>query len=359
MPSTKPLLIQVVPRIRPGRCGITDHGIALAHELQTEFGVSTAFVALGGCDPGDLTFPVFESTAAKLLDTCSSLNNGRAGTVLVHLSGYGYSPDGIPDRLAKALEQLRASGQFRIAVYCHELFAVGPPWKSAFWYSHRQQKAVREIGTLCELIVTNTSHHANWLKRQLGKPSADSLKLLPVFSTVGEAHEPMPFDRRNQVMAVFGLPGTRRNAYAQLGALSEMLNSIGITQFLDIGPSSEVPGEINGITVARMGELSVADLARMLSSCMYGFVHHPSFCLAKSSIFAGYCAQGVIPVVAEPFRGEIDGLTDGMHVISPTTAATAKATGWAGCSKAAWNWYMAHSVRRHARQYVEWISEAA
>jgi hypothetical protein len=359
MPSINQLLIQVVPWLKPGRCGISDHAIALAQELLTAFRVNTTFVTLSACRPDNLAFPVFESAPAELLETCDSLNGGRPGAILVHLSGYGYSPDGVPARLAASLTQVKASSRFRIAVYFHELFASGPPWKSAFWHSRRQQKALRDIVASCDLLVTNTRHHAHWLERQLGQSSADSLKLLPVFSTVGEAREPMPFKGRNPVMAVFGLPGARRNAYHQLDVQGKLLENIGITQFLDIGPPFDAPADLRGIAVKRMGELSAADLAAQLSSCMFGFVFHSSICLAKSSIFAAYCAQGVIPVVAEPFRGEVDGLTDGTHVVSPTTAASAKASGWEERSQAAWNWYMTHRVRLHAEQYVKWMGESA
>lgn len=359
MPSIDQPLIQIVPWLRPGRCGISDHAVALAKELQAGFGVGTNFVALKESGPGNLPFPVLHSTPEKLLQTCDSLIDRQRGAILVHLSGYGYSPDGVPARLATALAQVKASGRFRVAVYFHELFAVGPPWKSAFWHSRRQQTAVRAIAELCDMALTNTRYHADWLERQMGKRSSDLLKLLPVFSTIGEVSQPAPLAERKPAMAVFGLPGTRQSAYRQLAALGDTLKDIGISHFFDIGPAFDTPSYVGGVSVQRMGELSAAELAGVLSSCMFGFVHHPPFCLAKSSIFAGYCAQGVIPVIAENFRGDVDGLTDGLHVVSPMTSATAKAAGWEACSRAAWNWYMTHRVQLHAKEYAEWIGTPA
>lgn len=353
------LLIQVVPWLRPGRCGISDHGITLAHELQAAFGISSAFVALSVSAPGQIAFPVLPSSSEELPESCNSLVSGRPGTILVHLSGYGYSSDGAPARLARALARVKASGRFRIAVYFHELFAVGPPWKSAFWHTRRQQKAVRAIAELCDLLVTNTSYHANWLEKQLGDSSRNLLKLLPVFSTVGEASAPPGFARRNPAMAVFGLPGARQSSYKQLGALADMLKDMGIQRFLDIGPHLDGPPNVKGIEIKRMGELPAADFPGVLSSCMFGFVHHPSHCLAKSSIFASYCAQGVIPVIAETFCGEVDGLTDGLHLVSPMTAPVARNAGWEACSRAAWDWYRTHRVRLHAEEYAKWMGYPA
>ena len=320
------------------------------------FHVDTAFVVLNSSDPGRVAFPAVCCEPSQLHSTCLSLNSAPSGALLVHLSGYGYSPDGNPALLAAALQQVKSGGRFRIAAYFHELFAVGPPWKSAFWHSRRQQNSVRAIARLCDLLVTNTHYHAHWLERQLAPGSADLLRLLPVFSTVGHAQQPVPFSGRNPAMAVFGLAGTRQNAYHQLGALGTMLEELGIRQILDIGPACDNPSHVNGIAVTRAGELSVADLARTLSAARFGFVVHPAYCLAKSSILAGYCAQGVIPAVAESFRGELDGLTDGVQVVSPSTSASAKASGWDACSRAAWSWYMKHSLRVHAEQYANWMS---
>jgi hypothetical protein len=356
MSSTNQPLIQVVPKLQPGRCGVSDHAISLAGELDAGFGIGTAFVALSPSAPGDLPFPVTNCTADGLLDACMALNAGQRGMMLVHLSGYGYSPDGIPARLAAALNDVKAGGRFKVAVYFHELFAVGPPWRSAFWHSHRQQAAVREIARLCDLAVTNTGRHAAWLKQQLGPSSADLLKVLPVFSTVGEARELAPFARRDPVLSVFGLPGTRLKAYHQLRALGKMLEDLGIRQIIDIGPACEPPSHLHGIAVKRLGELSTADLGCMLSACMFGFVPHPSFCLAKSSVFAACCAHGAIPVVPESFHGEVDGLGDGVHVVSPATAARAKKSGWEHCSLAAWRWYCDHRLRVHAETYWQWLN---
>lgn len=358
-PSARPLLIQVVARLNPGRCGVSDHAIALAVEIQKQFGIDTAFVVLNSDERHPVAFPVVYCKTDELLRNCITSGEGRSVAVLVHLSGYGYSSDGAPTRLAAALEQTKASGLLRIAVYFHELFAMGRPWKSAFWLSHRQKRTVRRIARECDLPVTNTSYHERWLEQQLEPASASRLRRLPVFSTVGESHDLAPFACREPVLVVFGLAAGRQLAYRQLYALEEMMGTLGVRQILDIGPPFDIPSEVNGIAIEHAGELPISEVHRLLSSSMFGFVVHPPYCLAKSSIFAGYCAHGVIPVVADSFGGEVDGLSDGIHVVSPATVGTAKTSGWESCSAAAWNWYMAHCLRAHAEHYAEWMSEPA
>lgn len=354
----RPVLFQVVPRLKPGACGVSDAALALADEMKGRYDLETIFLVLNSRDRCSVPFQVIHCGPSELLPNCVALSNRQSAAVLVHLSGYGYSPDGAPALLASALAQVKAGG-FRIAVYFHELFASGPPWKSAFWLYRRQQKEVRAIAGVCDLMVTNTRKHADWLKRQFWQSPAPLMKLMPVFSTVGEAQVPEPFAARQPAIAVFGLPGSRQAAYKQLRGLAPTLEQLGIKKILDIGPRFDTPPDVNGITVCRQGQLSAADLACMLSSCRFGFTVSPPLYVAKSSVFACYCAQGVIPVLAQSFCGEVDGLTDGIQVVSPSTVESARLSGWENCSRSAWNWYMAHRLRVHAEQYANWMSSPA
>jgi len=359
MGSPRPLLIQVVPRLKPGRCGLSDHAIALAQELDSAFAVRTAFVVLNSPAPFDLPFPVTCCTDAELLDACASLHQGRPGAILVHLSGYGYSPDGAPARLAAALAQVKADRRFRIAVYFHELFATGAPWKSAFWHSRRQKNAVRSIAELSDLVATNTHYHAAWLQQRSALPGATSVQLLPVFSTVGEALQNPAMESRTPAIAVFGLASSRLRSYKQLSSLGKMLHSLGIERIWDIGLDCGSPGDVCGIPVQQWGELPAAQIAGLLSKSVFGFTPHPDFCMAKSSIFAAYCAYGAIPVLAQSFSEEMDGIRDGVHVASPNTAEGIRASGLDLCSNAAWNWYSNHRLHVHAQTYWQWLSQPA
>lgn len=352
MPSTNQRLIQIVPRLLPGRCGVSDQAISLARELEAAFGIDTAFVVLNSNEPCNLPFSRVHCAPSQLLDTCLTLCEGRPGVLLVHLSGYGYSADGAPTLLAEALAKVRESGRFQIAVYVHETFATGMPWRSAFWYSRRQRKAVRRIAEGCDLLATNSRYHADWLEQETIRRSTVPIQLLPVFSGAGETQELPSMALREPVLAVFGLAGTRRRSYQRLAPLGKMLNRLGIEEIADIGPQFDAPAEVSGVPVRRMGALSAEGLAGSLSRTLFGFVPHPAFCLAKSSIFASYSAHGTIPVLAEPFSGEVDGLKDGVHLLSPRTATAVQAGGLERCSAAAWRWYSEHRLHVHAATYA-------
>ncbi len=352
MSPANPLIIHVLPQLKPARCGVSDFALAIARELEAGFAIDSAFAVVNSSVQCDVPYPRVYRSQSDLLDTCISLSDERPATLLIHLSGYGYSRDGAPRELAEALSKARQSGQFRIAVYFHELYATGMPWRSAFWYSRRQKSAVRKIAEGCDLLITNTERHAGWLERESVRRSKFPIQVLPVLSNVGESHVLTPIDRRRPSLAIFGLAATRRIAYQRLAALGGILSDLGIQEVLDIGPPFDAPAELNGVPVKRLGVLPAPELAGLLSQTRFGFVQHPAFSFAKSGVFAGFCAHGTIPIVAEPFAGEVDGVKDGVHVISPRTAMGALAANLEDCSIAAWQWYSKHRLRVHAETYA-------
>jgi len=360
MAATSRSLIQVVAQLLPMQCGVSDYAISLAQELQSEFDIGTVFAIVNSTGTSDVRFPRAYCAQTQLLETCISLSQGQPGALLVHLSGYGFSRDGAPAVLAESLAKVRQSGQFQIGVYFHELYAGGRfPWRSAFWHVPRQKRAVRGIARDCDLLVTSTQGYAGWLERETKPHLGSSIKTFPVFSNVGEAQELVPVDKRRPTIVVFGKADTRKRAFEQLSSHARMVKELGVEQILDIGPECDVPPEIAGIPTRKMGVLPVEHLGNLLSNSKFGFVHHAPEGLAKSSVFAGFCAHGTVPVIARPFAGEFDGLKDGVHLISPNTAHPAEAAELDRYSNAVWRWYSGHSLRAHARMFAQWLHQAS
>jgi hypothetical protein len=352
MPAANRQLIQVVAQLQPERCGVSDFAILLARELESKFGIGSAFAVINSTAPCDVSFPRVYRTQAELLDACNVLSCGEPGTLLVHLSGYGFSRDGAPRELADALSQVRKSGKFKIAVCFHELYATGMPWRSAFWYSARQRRAVRRIAKDCDVIVTTREENAKWLERAVEPSGGGPVHLLPVFSNVGEPQELTPMELREPVMVVLGRGNSRKRAYRRLSQIAGTVGQLGIREIIDIGPEFEPPSQVLGIPIRRMGVLDARMVSEILSHSRFGFVPHPPSSLAKSGIFEGLCAHGTVPLLGVPFRGVIDGLQDGVHLISPRSTKSALAGRLESCSSAAWRWYSGHGLRIHAATYA-------
>ena len=293
MAGTNRLLIQVVARMKPQRDGVSDPALLLAAELKAVYGIDTAFVVLNSNESGSVPFPVVCCAPSQLLESCSKLAENGRGAVLVHLVGYGYSShDGAPVLLARSLADLRESGRFHIAVYFYELFVSRKPWESgrSCLYAGRQRRAVRAIVRQCHLLLTNIREQAKWLEHE--NRTASPVRLIPVISTIGEVLEPTPIAEREPAMVVFGLPGTRRIAYRQISSLERTLKALGIREIFDAGMACGAPLEIAGIPLRHLGELPAEEVLALLSRVAFGYAATPPFCLGKSSVFAGYCAQG-------------------------------------------------------------------
>jgi hypothetical protein len=346
-------LIQILPRFRPLQCGVSDHALALAQELKRSFGVSSVFVALGPVGEHSGEFEVIQSDFSGLQDALASAHTLNHSPLLLHYSGYGYSPDGAPSDLATALKTLKSSRSGKVGVYFHEIYASGKPWQSAFWHSSKQKKVARELGNEADFIATNMATHAAWLGREVLSGRNIPFRQLPVFSSVGESQNIQPASQRNADLIILGLPETRRRSYEWLAGARAYLKDLGVKRLLDVGPEFQPPSLMHDIPVERLGVLSSSALAELLSNSQFGFVPHPPFCFAKSSVFSSFCAMGTIPVSAKSFSEDFDGLKDGIHVISPATLNAVMVNGFDAVAKAGKDWYSSHSLAVHASTYAE------
>ncbi len=352
-------LIQVVPRLLPTRCGVSDHALALASELRQSHGIDSSFVVLGSEASCDLPFPVACCAPSRLIESCVALASGRPAALLVHLSGYGYAADGAPFLLAQALEAVRSHSRFPIAVFFHELFAGGKPWTSAFWHARRQKRAYRSIARLCDLPVTSAGVFARWLESQIVGAAAAPVQCMPVFSLVGEPQPAPDVAQRLGSMAVFGLAATRQRAYRQLPRLRRLLRRLAVDEILDIGPDCGAPAAIHHIPVRPMGILGVQEIGRIFARTAFGFLAYSPNCLAKSGVFAAYAAHGVVPVIADDFALEMDGLRNGVHLLAPQSAMALDPARILLCSAAARCWYSGHRLGDHAAIYARWFQSMA
>jgi hypothetical protein len=171
------------------------------------------------------------------------------------------------------------------------------------------------------------------------------VRVLPVFSTVGEPSSPPPLAQRARRLILFGGSGTRGRAYRSLARpLGETCR---IEEICDVGPpADDRPDRIAGIPVRPLGVLTAAEVSGLLLESMAGFVAYPASFLAKSTVFAAYCAHGMLPVTAwsRPRR-------------KPEPPPPSWHPGWGRLrdvqtvADQAHAWYGGHSSSRHADLY--------
>ena len=193
-------LVQICP---PGSGGVRDYADSLARSWMAR-GVDSQ---------------VLEGSRDRLLTmldaSLEAIPNGGRLCMVLHFSGYGYAPRGLCGWLAEDLTRLKAAhgARVRLVVVFHELVASGEPaWRSAFWLAPWQAHVARRVAKLADSLWTNAESHAVWLRQAVG--DVKTLQVRPVFSSVGEPADPVPWNARLPRAVVFGSAATRQRAFA-------------------------------------------------------------------------------------------------------------------------------------------------
>jgi hypothetical protein len=308
---------QIVPALPPAISGVTGYAATLAGALAERAGIESHFHSPG----------MPEELAGERI-------------LLLHYANYGYERRGCPAELVAGLEAWKARGKRRrLVTVFHEVYASGPPWRSSFWLSPRQRRLAARLAALSDGILTTLGLYAGLLERLA--PGV-RVTVTPVFSTVGEPAEDVA-GPRPPAMAVFGGAGARARAYGEaLADLAAACRALEVEEILDIGPDAGAPLGVAGLPVRRLGTLPAPEVSRHLLAARAGFLAYPPGFLAKSTIFAAYCAHGLAPVCAWKRKG----------------GGTAEAPVWreAGpgveeAAAAARDWYRGHALSRQVETY--------
>ena len=358
-------ILQIVPQLPPTISGVGDYAWLLAKQLRAAHGIRTRFIVCGYGSEGEAQreldgFPVYqlkEQSAGELLRALAA--EGMPQTVLLHYVGYGYEKRGCPAWLVNVLRAWReASNSRRLVTMFHELYAFGPPWSSAFWTSPIQRRIAARIARLSSACATNMRRYANWLGSRAPQ-HAGTIKVLPVFSNVGEPAQVPAYHERPARLAVFGTPGWRRDAYTKhRDSLERVCAQLGLTEIVDIGPDCGAVPNLR-VPCVQKGSLPADQFSREFLSCRAGFFSYPVPFLGKSGVFAAYAAHGLLPIThAANLEGSEDGLEPSQHFI---VAAPSFAADDGTCSLVAgkaFNWYLAHGIALHAGAFAPLIAGA-
>jgi hypothetical protein len=141
--------------------------------------------------------------------------------ILFHFSGYEYGHRGMCGWIVKLIKELRQSGQARgVVTYFHELYAFGPPWRSAFWVSAFHRYFVYQVLAASDRVFTNTQQRVRTLQRFSFRKR--DIEYMPVFSTVMEPSGHPNFNQRSDTAVLFGIEDNRKRALRAFGGLKAL-----------------------------------------------------------------------------------------------------------------------------------------
>jgi hypothetical protein len=238
----------------------------------------------------------------------------------------------------------------------HELFATGNVWNSSFWLSTVQKYVTQRLWYLCDYgIATNQAYFdqlAEWRPRM-----REQLKVMPVFSNVGEPDSVPATRDRPHYIAVFGRP---QGIYSgpRAGRSVALVRKLGIEKVIDIGTRDSVlPARLGNASILKLGRLPATAVSRHLLTCRFGFLNYDLVRLGKSGVFAAYAAHGVIPVSIEPHEGHTYELREGQHFLQwPVDIVPRDLSMIQSCLK---KWYQDHTSRAQADVLSAWVWNAA
>lgn len=324
-------VVQIVPQLPPPPEGVGGYAEALAGALRDRCGIETRFV---------------EGAAARTAEAVgAALADGPVA--LLHYANYGYQRRGCPVGLVEGLVRwLHQGGERRLVTVFHEVYATGPPWRSSFWLAPLQQRLAATLARASAALATSLDLYGRMLRPWAARKR---IAVLPVFSTMGEPAAVPRLDERRRRLVVFGGSGVRQRAWSRVADLDRTCAVLGIEEVVDIGPPAEAPPRVGNVPVRALGVLPAGEVSELLRASIAGFVVYPEPFLAKSTIFAAYCAHGVLPVcIGDGRKGPDPGppfWTPGSAPADPQAIADR-----------AHAWYAGHALDRQAATYRELLS---
>jgi hypothetical protein len=348
-------LIQVVTGLPPAIDGVGEYALQLARGLRSEFGIDTYFLVgnpvWGGPDEVG-GFPVRQLSARTGDSLHQSLRSmvTREEPVLLHLSGYGYEKRGCPLWLNRGLANWKNRTSGKLITFFHELYAFGPPWRSSFWLMPLQRRLAQAVARKSDSLITTNACYAQRLAKWANR-NVETVPVLPICSNVGEPESAPLLNNRRPRVVVFGGRGTRLRLYRNSKPrLIEACRALKAEEICDVGPPLDFQWHSAEIRWTSFGVQPAEKVSAALSSALAGFVDCPGSLLPKSTVFAAYCAHGLLPVNLSAAGDPADGLEAGEHYWPARNRGERLSRQIAQrIADQARKWYQEHRIEVHAK----------
>jgi len=366
MSPARNTVLQIVPH-QPGTFdGVGDYALNLARALSSDHGIATTFAVAGRTSV--TAKEGFAVISGLDLDQTAELAQ-KCEHVILHYVNYGYQARGVPFSLRAFAKQLRSQLRGRWVTTFHELYASGPPWKSAFWLRPLQVGIAREIiNTSTSCIVSNApieeAIHAYDARKKVYRA--------PVMSNFGEP-ELSAFEAVSpKRWVICGGTVLIARSLRLLEQLHQLIPEAYAPEHLDVvGGHEEISINANleklrrvrpGLSCHYYPEVTVELASEVLRRSSFGWIDYfgagkvwPSMVL-KSTAFAAFCAHGVVPILSHregPIAIDGDALPGPYYLTSDAinfpTPEQLRET-----QRKVYAWYHAHGDSRQlARVYAE------
>ncbi|MEO0756737.1 MAG: hypothetical protein AAFY78_07670 [Cyanobacteria bacterium J06648_16] len=317
---TKPCrVLQIVPRLSPDVDGVGDYALQLAQQLSRQHQIASEFLVFR---PSRRTtqqvagFPVHRLTE-HTIDGLLACVPKAIDTVLLQYSNYPYLRGKLdaPGWLVAGLAAFKQRG-VRVVVMFHELPTLR--YRRIRCPNPIQRQVSRRLAQVADAVVTNNTAFQQTLSTWV----TGSVRCLPNFSTVGESAGGKPLCDRTRALVVFGSSDRSRAYRNNLSTLQTLCGQLGIQTLYDVGrPLDETLEEVAShlqIRLIRTGFLPAEQVSQLMEESFAGLFDYRRFPnnLAKSTVYAAYCAHGLLPINNQQSLRPQDGVVSGRHYLS-------------------------------------------
>lgn len=347
-----PTILQIVPQAPGSHDGVGDYALTVARKLRQEFNYETIFATNGQANP--------EAEFAMVSPLRLIPYDQKFEHLVLHYVNYGYHKRGVPVALLPVLRRLRRQCRGKFVTIFHELYASGPPWKSAFWLRPLQINIAKSISELSDACIVSSQTMMDQVKRL--NPRA-AIQIHPVPSNFGEPD-----------LSSSQLAGRSRHRWVICGGTLTVEKSLRSFRTVadrippDVSPRELVVmggkenqnirlllAELSNIQSEYYPEVGVSEASKILASCSFSWIDYfhridvPTDAILKSGVFAAACGHGVIPVF--PNQGQtisLDGdALPGPFFVDATSHHFPRSQDSESVAAAFHTWYRRHAASEH------------
>ncbi|MGD2183145.1 hypothetical protein [Lusitaniella coriacea] len=354
MDKTKTKIVQIVPRLPPYRDGVGDYSLKLAGQLLKAHGIFTEFLVFqpGIEVPSKVNgFPA-KGFPTQTLETLISVLPDDINTVLLHYSNYPYIKGKIkaPFWLADTLKLAQKQRKIKVIVMFHELPML--KFKGINILNPFQSIVSRRLAQTADFVVTDSARFQQFLERW----SKQTVPCIPDFSTIGEPNFIPPLETRDRRVIIFGSTDRNRIYKNFLPELLQTCRDLGIEEICDIGQSLNLnPSDFKGVRLIEKGFQSDEEVRELMLNSWAGFIDYSRFPgdLGKSSVFASFCAHGLVPISSCYNPSEADGVEMNRQYLVPgSSLKNFDISQLQTIATNAHKWYSGHSLQENANLFA-------
>jgi hypothetical protein len=302
-------ILQIVPRSPGAPDGVGDYALTVARKLLAAHGHKTVFAAHESAFAtavGDFEIVPLVSLATN------GLLRREHDHVILHFVNYGYQKRGVPFRLLPILRRLRSQCRGAWLTIFHELYASGPPWKSAFWLRPLQIQIAKSISLMSDACIVSSEASRAQLKQLT--PGAKA-SVHPVISNFGEpalSAEQIAHRDPHRWVVCGGAALVERSLQSFRRILNQIPDSIFPRQLFVLGGNDNPATRSLLVDLAYIQpdyrpQIPATEASQILSTASFAWIDYfhrpdvPTAVALKSTAFVAACAHAVIPVF--PHRG--------------------------------------------------------